>query len=154
MKPLAFQDYFPDDVAICYGCGRNNPKGLQIKSYWEADEGICRFLPESHHTAFPKVVYGGLIASLIDCHSICTAMAHAYRLENPDMTSAPDIYFVTAELNVRFLKPTPTETELVLRAHVTECETRKSYVHCSVFAQNIETARGKVLAVRVPSYRP
>jgi len=150
----SFQDYFPDDVAICYGCGRHNPKGLHIKSYWENDEGVCRFLPERHHTAFPNVVYGGLIASLIDCHSICTAMAHACKIENRDMDTETDIYYVTGELNVRFLKPTPTETELILRARVTEYTDRKSYVHCSVFANDIETAQGKVLGIRVPSYRP
>ncbi|KPA14116.1 Thioesterase [Candidatus Magnetomorum sp. HK-1] len=153
MKKFAFQDYFPDDVAVCYGCGRHNHEGLHIKSYWENDEGVCRFMPEAHHIAFPKVVYGGLIASLIDCHSICTAMAHAYKIEKREMGTEPGIYFVTAELNVRFLKPTPTETELVLRAHVTESEDRKSYVHCSLFAGDIETACADVLGVRVQSYR-
>jgi acyl-coenzyme A thioesterase PaaI-like protein len=149
----SFQDYFPDDVAICYGCGRNNPKGLHIKSYWENDVGVCRFLPEPHHTAFPGVVYGGLIASLIDCHSICTAMAHACRIEHRDMEKELDVYYVTGELKVRFLKPTPTETEIVLRAHISEFTDKKSNVKCSVFANNIETARADVLAIRVSSYR-
>jgi acyl-coenzyme A thioesterase PaaI-like protein len=152
MAEKCFQDCFPDHVAICYGCGRNNPKGLQIKSYWEKDEGVCRFTPAHYHTAFPNVVYGGLIAALIDCHSVCTAMAHAYRVDHRELGSEPVIYFVTGELNVKYLKPTPMNTQLILKARVTEQKTRKSYVHCSVFADDIETAKATVLAVRVQSY--
>ena len=63
-KPI--QHYYPDEVAVCYGCGRNNPKGLQIETHWDGEEGVCRFTPEPHHTAFPGFVYGGLVASLID----------------------------------------------------------------------------------------
>jgi len=152
MSEKCFQDCFPDHVAICYGCGRNNPEGLQIKSYWEGNEGVCRFTPKPYHTAFPNVVYGGLIAALIDCHSICTAMAHAYRMDNRDLGSEPKIYFVTGTLNVSYLKPTPMNVELTLRAKVLEQKTRKSYVHCSVFAGETETAKAEVLAVRVKSY--
>jgi acyl-coenzyme A thioesterase PaaI-like protein len=152
MAEKCIQDCFPDHVAICYGCGRNNPEGLQIKSYWEENIGICRFTPKKYHTAFPGVVYGGLIAALIDCHSICTAMAHAYRQENRELGTDPVIYFVTGELNVKYLKPTPMNKQLVLKANVTEQLPRKSYIHCSVFADNVETARAHVLGVRVQSY--
>ena len=64
--PKAFQDYYPDQLAHCYGCGRLNEHGLQIKSYWEGDDSVCHFQPHPHHTAIPGYVYGGLIASLID----------------------------------------------------------------------------------------
>jgi acyl-coenzyme A thioesterase PaaI-like protein len=152
MSDKCFQDCFPDDVAICYGCGRNNPEGLQIKSYWEGDAGVCYFTPKHYHSAFPGVVYGGLIAALIDCHSICTAMAHAYREDNRELGTEPLIYFVTGELKVKYLKPTPMNTKLILQAHVTKQQSKKSYVHCSVFANNIETAVGTVLGIRVASY--
>jgi len=152
MSEKCFQDCFPDSVAICYGCGRNNPEGLQIKSYWEGDEAVCHFTPKQYHSAFPGVVYGGLIASLIDCHSICTAMAHAYREDKRELGTEPVLYYVTGELNVKYLKPTPMNTQLILKAHVTEQQTKKSYVHCSVFAENTETARGNVLGIRVKSY--
>ena len=66
MTAKAFQDYYPDDLSHCYGCGRLNPEGLQIKSYWEGDEAVCTYLPRACHTAIPGYVYGGLIASLID----------------------------------------------------------------------------------------
>ena len=79
MKEKAFQDYYPDDLSYCYGCGRLNEDGLQIKSYWEGDESVCVFTPRPHHMAVPGFVYGGLIASLIDCHGTGTAAAAAYR---------------------------------------------------------------------------
>jgi len=152
MTQMCFQDCFPDHVAICYGCGRNNPEGFKIRSYWEGDVGVCRFTPKETHCAFPGVVYGGLIASLIDCHSICTAMANAYREANRELGTEPVLYFVTGELNVKYIKPTPMNTQLILKAHVTEQQPKKSYVQCSVFADNIETARGTVLGIRVQSY--
>ena len=65
----AVQDYYPDDIAVCYGCGKSNKHGYQIKTYWEGEETVSRFQPEPYHTAFPGYVYGGLIASLIDCHA-------------------------------------------------------------------------------------
>ncbi|MGB8300059.1 MAG: PaaI family thioesterase, partial [Azonexus sp.] len=64
----AFQDYYPENVAHCYGCGRLNADGHQIKTYWEGDESVTRFQPRPEHTAIPGFVYGGLLASLIDCH--------------------------------------------------------------------------------------
>jgi hypothetical protein len=63
MTSRAFQDHYPDDLSHCYGCGRLNPDGLQIKSFWDGEESICRFQPRACHTALPGYVYGGLIAS-------------------------------------------------------------------------------------------
>jgi len=79
MTEKAFQDYYPDDVSHCFGCGKLNEKGHQIKSYWDGDETVAVFEPEPYHTAIPGYVYGGLIASLIDCHGTGTAAAAAYR---------------------------------------------------------------------------
>jgi acyl-coenzyme A thioesterase PaaI-like protein len=71
----ALQDFYPEQFAHCYGCGRLNPHGLQIKTRWEGEEAVARFLPRPEHIAVPGFVYGGLIASLVDCHSIGTAAA-------------------------------------------------------------------------------
>ena len=83
----AFQDTYPENVAHCYGCGRLNEHGHQIKTYWDGDETVTRFQPHPEHTAIPGFVYGGLIASLIDCHSTGTAAAAAYRAEQREMDS-------------------------------------------------------------------
>lgn len=152
MTEKAIQDYFADEIAICYGCGRNNPHGLHIRTLWNGEEGIFRFKPQPYHTAFPGVVYGGLIASLIDCHIIGTAIGAAYKAEGRSPGTAPEIMFVTGNLNVSYLKVTPTDAELVLRARVKELHTRKAIVTCSLYAKDEECARGEVVAVQAPSH--
>ncbi|HAO21850.1 MAG: thioesterase [Desulfobacteraceae bacterium IS3] len=147
----AFQDYYSPNHSVCFGCGEHNRLGLRIKSIWEGDAAVCRFTPKPEHTAFPGVVYGGLIASLIDCHGIATAIAAAYRAENRDMDTMPPIMYVTGNLNVSFLKPTPMNTELILKAEVKEMKPKKMVVLCSVFAGNEETAKGEVIAIRMPT---
>lgn len=146
----AFQDHYPDNVAHCYGCGSRNEHGHQIKTVWEGDETVTRFRPEPFHTSVPGFAYGGLIASLIDCHSTGTAAAAMYRQEGRDMDSLPAFRFVTGSLHVDFLKPTPIDVELVIRGRVKEINGRKVIVESTVFAGDAATARGEVVAVRMP----
>ena len=146
----AFQDFYPDDLSHCYGCGRLNPQGLQIKSFWEADESVCRFQPRPYHTALPGYVYGGLIASLIDCHATGTAAAATYREEKREMGTEPPVRFVTASLRVDYLAPTPIDTELELRGHVKELKGKKVVVEVSLSARGAVCARGEVITVQVP----
>jgi acyl-coenzyme A thioesterase PaaI-like protein len=151
----AFQDDYPDDVARCFGCGRLNEHGHQIKSYWDGEETLARFRPQPYHTAIPGYVYGGLIASLIDCHGTGTAAAAAARLagwelgaDTPPAEGAPR--FVTASLHVDYLRPTPLGPELEVRGRVREASERKVIVDASVAADGEITARGTVVAVRMP----
>ncbi|MEN9472238.1 MAG: hypothetical protein RLZZ495_327 [Pseudomonadota bacterium] len=146
----AFQDHYPENVAHCYGCGRLNGQGHQIKTVWEGDETVTRFRPAPYHTSVPGFAYGGLIASLIDCHSTGTAAAAMYRHENRDMDSLPAFRFVTGSLQVSFLKPTPLEGELVIRGRVKEIKGRKVIIETTVYANEIATAKGEVLAVQMP----
>lgn len=149
MTGKAFQDYYPDNVAHCYGCGRLNPHGHQIKTYWERDETVTRFHPEPFHTAIPGYVYGGLIASLIDCHGTGTAAAAMYRSEGRGMDSEPPFRFVTGSLHVDFLKPTPLSGELEIRGRVKEIKGRKVVVEVAVSAEGVATARGEVVAIQM-----
>ena len=103
MSDRAFQDYYPEALAHCYGCGRLNPHGHHIRSFWDGEESVCVHTPEPHHIAIPGFVYGGLIASLIDCHGTGTASAAAYRAAGREMGSAPPLRFVTGALKVDFL---------------------------------------------------
>jgi acyl-coenzyme A thioesterase PaaI-like protein len=146
----AFQDYYPDNVAQCYGCGSNNPHGHQIKTHWEGEESVTRFTPEPYHTAVPGYAYGGLIASLIDCHSTGTAAAAMYRADGREMDTLPPFRFVTGSLHVDYLKPTPIDGALELRGRVKEIRGRKVIVETTVFAQGVATARGEVVAVQMP----
>lgn len=148
----AFQDYYEADAAVCYGCGRLNEHGLQIKSYWDGAESVCHFRPKPYHTAYPGYVYGGLIASLIDCHSTGTAAAAAYRDEERAMDSEPGLRFVTASLHVDYLKPTPIDTTLEVRAEVKSIEGRRITISSQLFADDQMTARGEAVCVRVPEH--
>jgi len=146
----AFQDYYPDDLSHCYGCGRLNEFGHQIKSYWDGEETVCHFLPEPYHTAIPGFVYGGLIASLIDCHGTGTAAAAKYRAEGRRMDSEPPLRYVTASLHVDFLRPTPIGVPLEIRGRVKEIKNRKVVVEATVSAEGELCARGHVVAVQMP----
>jgi len=150
MTQIPFQDYYPDNLAVCYGCGRLNEHGLQIKSRWEGDEAVCTFLPQPYHTAVPGYVYGGLIASLIDCHSTGTAAAAAYRAQGRSMDTSPPLRFVTGSLHVDYLRPTPIGEPLEVRAQVKEIKGRKVVVTCTLAARGQVCARGEVVAVQLP----
>ena len=150
MNEKAFQDYYPDQMSYCYGCGRLNEHGLQIKSYWDGNETVCVFQPRPYHIAVPGYVYGGLIASLIDCHSTGTAAAAAYRAESRPMDSEPPLRFLTASLHVDYLKPTPLGVPLEIRGVVKEVKGRKVVVASTLSAKGEITARGEVVAVQVP----
>jgi acyl-coenzyme A thioesterase PaaI-like protein len=157
MSPTAFQDYYPDHLSQCYGCGRLNEHGLQIKSYWDGDaadsaETICIFTPRPEHIAIPGYVYGGLIASLIDCHCTGTAAAASYRAAGREMDTEPPFRFVTASLHVDYVRPTPLGVSLEIRARVTELKGRKVVMEATLSAEGQVCARGEVVAVQMPEY--
>lgn len=149
-KIKAVQDYYPDDAAHCYGCGRLNEYGLKIKSYWDGNETVAKFTPEEYHTAIPGFVYGGLIASLIDCHGTGSAALAAYRNENREIDTLPAFRFVTASLQVDYLKPTPLGVELELRGKIIELKGRKVNTEILFLANGEITAKGRVIAVQMP----
>ncbi|MCX7167554.1 MAG: PaaI family thioesterase [Rhodocyclales bacterium] len=146
----AFQDYYPENLSHCYGCGSHNNHGHRIKTFWDGEESITRFLPEPFHMAIPGLVYGGLLASLIDCHSTGTAAAAMYRAAGREMDSLPAFRFVTGSLQVSYLKPTPLGRELEIRGQVKEIKGRKVVIASTVFVDGIATVRGEVVAIQMP----
>jgi len=156
MADKAFQDYYPDEFAHCYGCGRLNSEGLQIKSTWDGEEGVCRYTPRPFHTGgFPGYFYGGLISSLIDCHSAATASAAKLRAEGFSLGDKPLSRFVTASLKIDFLKPTPMGKAIELRSRVLEIKDRKILVSTTLSAEGEVRAKGEAIMVQLPeSGRP
>jgi acyl-coenzyme A thioesterase PaaI-like protein len=150
MSQKAFQDYYPDHLSHCYGCGRLNEHGLQIKSYWDGDESVCTIQPRPYHIAIPGYVYGGFIASIIDCHCIGMAAAATYRAEGREMDTEPPLRFVTAALHVDYLRPTPLGLPLEVRGTVKELKEKKVVVAATVSASGKICARGEVVAVKMP----
>ena len=150
MSDKAIQDYYPDDVSHCFGCGRLNGKGHQIKSHWDGDETVAVFTPKEYHTAIPGYVYGGLIASLIDCHGTGTAAAAGYREEGREMDTEPPLRYVTASLHVDYLRPTPMGVPLEIRGRIEEVKGKKVVVSETLSALGKVCATGRVVAVQMP----
>lgn len=146
--PVAIQDRIPHNH--CFGCGPLNADGLGIKSYADGDGAVCAFQPSPHHMAGPThVVNGGIIATVIDCHCICTAIADAYRAAGREIGTAPLIWCVTASLKVDYLAPTPISAPVELRARVREARGRKRIVECVLRSGGQDRARAEVVAVEV-----
>ena len=150
VEKKAVQDYYPDQLSYCYGCGRLNEQGHQLKTVWDGDETLSRFTPKPYHIAIPGYVYGGLIASLIDCHGTGTAALAAYRNEGRDPGTEPPFRFVTASLQVDYLAPTPLGPELEIRGKVAEIKGRKVISEITLSANGKVTAKGRVIAVQMP----
>lgn len=155
MNEKSFQDYYPDELNHCYGCGRLNEHGLKLKSYWDGEETVAVFTPQPYHIAIPGVVYGGLIASIIDCHSTGTASAAAYQAEGREMGTEPPVRFVTASLHVEYVRPTPLGVPLEVRGKIKEVKGRKVVVSTTVSAAGEICAKGEVVAAKMPeNFRP
>src|SRR6188472_3564693 len=130
MKPI--QDLYPPDFAHCFGCGRSNTAGHRLKSYKQGEEVIARFTPSPHHIAVPGFVYGGLLASLVDCHAMATAAAAAELAAGRRIGEGRVARYVTAALRVEYLKPTPLGGELEIRGRVSEQSEKKAVVALTV----------------------
>jgi len=158
MNKQAFQDCYPEELSHCYGCGKNNNDGHQLKSYWQhLDEGdlltsttIAHFTPSDIFTAIPGFVYGGMTASLIDCHGTGSASAMAYLAQKREMGSSPALRFVTGALNISYLAPTPQGVELELVGRFSQVKERKIIVDITLSANNVICSKGQVIAVLMP----
>jgi acyl-coenzyme A thioesterase PaaI-like protein len=153
MVGKAIQDLYSEDYSHCYGCGRLNIYGLKIKSFWKGDVCICRFTPEPYHTAIPGYVYGGLIASIIDCHATGTAAAVTYLEKNNKKQEDLPPRFLTASLHVEYINPTPLGVTLQVRAKPIEIKGRKVVVNAELFAKDKLCAQGKVVTILMTEER-
>ena len=141
-----FQDHMIENV--CFGCG-NNHDGLQIKSYWEGADSVCNWESKKKYHGWSNLMNGGIIATLIDCHCMCTAMADAYRREGRSLHSEPEYRYATGTIKVRYLKPTPN-SKVELKARVIEVKGKKTVLKCDVYSENGErTVEAEVIAIKV-----
>jgi acyl-coenzyme A thioesterase PaaI-like protein len=140
---IAIQDLYPEDFSHCFGCGTKNGSGHQLKSYIDGEEVVAHFTPLPHYMSVPGFVYGGLLASIVDCHAMATAASS-------EITDNLAPRFVTAVLHVEYLKPTPLGPELEIRGHVTERSARKAVVELTIMAGGVITVRANAVAVRIP----
>jgi len=147
MDPRAFQDLVDWQ---CYGCGRLNEHGLQIKSHWEGEEVVCHWEPKPFYVGHPGRLQGGVIATAVICHAVWAATAVAHRREGCEIREPLDYSYGTTSLRLDLLKPTPIESTITLRARVKDMEGERAIVLCSVFVKDEETARAESQHVRLP----
>ncbi|CAB3394671.1 MULTISPECIES: PaaI family thioesterase [Kyrpidia] len=154
MEPVvvkAIQDEYPDTFSWCYGCGRLNEKGHHFRTGWEGDQTVTYFTPEPEHTAIPGFVYGGVIASLIDCHGTGSASLALHRKNGHEVgDGAEPPRFVTGSLKVKFIRPTPQGVQLKAVGTVEEISPTKWKVDAEVYAGDTLCAKGEVIAVLMP----
>jgi acyl-coenzyme A thioesterase PaaI-like protein len=152
MAEESFQDQ--GSVQHCFGCGSENVEGMRIKSFWDdgIDSAVCHWVADPKYCGgSPEILYGGTIASLIDCHSVNLVVALEYRKEQRPIGSDPKIACVSANLNVNFRKPVPINKTIQLKANVLKCEGRKTWVACTLSVDGLACADGEVLVVRLKS---
>jgi acyl-coenzyme A thioesterase PaaI-like protein len=144
MEKSLQRTYAPHNA--CFGCGPANEKGLRLESFPEGDEVVCRWRPEPHHQAFEGMLNGGICGALLDCHSNWTAAWHLMNAAGADTPPCT----VTADFHVKLRRPTPMDTELVLRARVAESEGDRAVIDATLEANGEVTARcrGTFVAVR------
>ncbi len=148
----AVQDEYAEEFAWCYGCGRKNAEGLRLRTGWSGEETVTFYEPKPEHTAIPGFVYGGLLASLIDCHGTGSASLFLHRKNGHEPGSGEEPpRFVTGSLHVDFLKPTAQGKALKAVGTVEEIHPKKFSVEVDVFAGDTKVATGKVVAVLMPS---
>jgi len=147
----AIQDCYPEESSHCYGCGRLNPTGHHLKSHLVNDEVVAQFTaPEQYIGGFPGKAYGGLVASLLDCHGAASAAAFAAVADGTEIGGAKLLpRFVTASLKVDFKAPTPLGEPLTLRGQLKSLQGRKVWVDLSLSAGETVCATGEMLAIRL-----
>jgi acyl-coenzyme A thioesterase PaaI-like protein len=148
--PSAFQDHYPDKFSHCYGCGKSNPHGHHLKSYWDGEQTIARFTVRPEFSGgVPDHAFGGMVASLLDCHGTASAAAFAYKAAGREMGDEGQFMrFVTASLKVDYLRPTPIGVELVIRGELRRIEGRKVHLALTLSADGQLCARAEMLAVQ------
>lgn len=148
----AIQDDYAEEFAHCYGCGRLNEEGHHFRTVWQGKKTYTEYEPDSKHTAIQGFVYGGVIASLIDCHGTGSASLALHRKNGFEPGSGEEPpRFVTASLHVDYLKPTPQGVTLIAVGEVEEIHPKKFRVNVEVTAEGAVCAKGTVVAVVMPS---
>ncbi|HAS40612.1 MAG TPA: PaaI family thioesterase [Microscillaceae bacterium] len=135
---------------VCFGCGHDNHEGLKIKSHWEGEESVCVWQSQEKYNGWKGIMNGGIMATIIDCHTMATATMQAYKEEgNRAWDSQPEYRYATGTMNIKYLKPTPNDIPVKLVAKVTEVKGRKTTMTCELWSNDTKTAEAEVVAIRV-----
>jgi acyl-coenzyme A thioesterase PaaI-like protein len=113
MKNKSLQEIYAPN-GICFGCGCKNKRGLQVKSYVKDSLIVSSWRAKKYHEAFPGVLNGGVIGSILDCH--CNWAAAYFLMKDQGLNITPCT--VTADYSIKLKKPTPSDAVLALSAYL------------------------------------
>lgn len=130
--------------ATCFGCGHANPKGLHLRSFREDEVVVASFQPWPEHDNGLGYLNGGIIATLLDCHSGATVFDEADRREWTPEEGVP-YPFVTAGLDIRYLRPAPLTEPVALRAVVASADESMVMVDVQLLWQDKVRAEASAL---------
>ena len=140
-NPCLQERYSPS--SICFGCGPANAQGLHIRSFARPDGSlVATWRSAPHHAAFPGVLNGGIIGTLLDCH--CNWAATWHLMQRDSLPHPPCT--VTASYAIKLVQPTPIETDLTLEAHVVESGPDRARVEGTL------SAGGKICATCIGTF--
>ena len=131
-RPSLQETHWPE--GMCFGCGPTNEKGLRIRSFVEGDDIVAEWQPDEHHQAFPGILNGGIIGTLLDCHS---NMAAWWALSEGGVLPGAT---VTAEFTIKLPSPTPIDRPLRLVGRVVEVTGRRARVEARIESDGQITA--------------
>ncbi len=153
--PMSSSPYFQDHMHenVCFGCGVSNPQGLQIKSAWEEEISVCHYQPREQYHGFPGLLCGGVLATLIDCHAMCTSLAILCREADQPLEDISSFGAITGGLSIRYLAPTPTSGALKLTAELESRERRKMQLLCTSTVGSVLTASAEVTIIEMDGAR-
>lgn len=146
----AIQDYYTDDFSKCYGCGRLNEEGHHLRTVLVDNKTISKFIPKNYHLAIEGFVYGGLLASLVDCQGTGSASIFYARENGIEIENHNAPRFVTGNLNVNYLRPTPIQKELIIQGELKEISFRKVVTKITIVAEGKVCVTGEVTAILLP----
>jgi acyl-coenzyme A thioesterase PaaI-like protein len=147
-EPSMQERYAPHNT--CFGCGPSNPKGLHVRSFLEGEDFVARWSPEPSYEAFPGVLSGGIIGTLLDCH--CNWCASTALMKDRGADTPPCT--VTAEYTIALLKPTPTDRPITLRARAVDLKGSKVKVEGTLEADGVVSATCSGIFVAVKPGHP
>ena len=138
------ENYAPENK--CWGCGPANTEGLRIRSFARGEEVVAEWKPEPKYEAFPGVLNGGIIGTLLDCHCNWTAAYHLMKKTGQDHPPCT----VTADYAIKLLRPTPTKNPVLLSARVVESNENRATVEGTLSGEGkvCATCRGTFVAVK------
>ena len=155
-RTIAIQDRYGERFQHCWGCGPKNDLGLHLKTYPSIDGKSCisRIKLENAYTGgVPSNVFGGMIATIFDCHGTASAAWFAHQEKGLDLTQDTVIgRFITARLEVDYHSPTPIDQEIIVTSWLEELGARKAIIVMEMSVAGELKAKARMVAVAVKDH--